>query len=144
MTETKLIGFDHDDHREEVEERWGKEAYSASNTWWRNKNADDQRTWMAKVNQLNSDWVAAANDHSITPHSPQAQNLARRHIDWLRSVPGTPAASPDGDLRAYVAMLGDMYVQDDRFAANYGGFEGASFVRDALLASLSSSTVRGS
>jgi MerR family transcriptional regulator, thiopeptide resistance regulator len=29
---------------------------------------------------------------------------------------------------------GEMYVADPRFAANYGGAEGAAFVRDALLA----------
>ena len=29
-----------------------------------------------------------------------------------------------------------MYVADERFAANYGGVEGASFVRDAILAYL--------
>ena len=28
--------------------------------------------------------------------------------------------------------LADMYVADARFAANYGGEEGATFVRDAL------------
>lgn len=28
--------------------------------------------------------------------------------------------------------LGEMYVADPRFAANYGGADGAAFVRDAL------------
>lgn len=30
--------------------------------------------------------------------------------------------------------LGDMYVADPRFGANYGGTAGAEFVRDALRA----------
>ena len=75
-----------------------------------------------------------------------AQALARRHVDWLRGIPGTPAASPGAggakdagrttgaapDIKAYVTGLGEMYVADARFAANYGGPDGAAFVRDAL------------
>ena len=33
-----------------------------------------------------------------------------------------------------LAGLADMYVADERFAANYGGVEGATYVRDALIA----------
>mgnify|MGYP002847745743 CR=1 FL=1 len=48
-------------------------------------------------------------------------------------VPVPPAPAGDGgDVRAYVRGLGDMYVADPRFAANYGGVDGATFVRDAL------------
>jgi hypothetical protein len=51
-------------------------------------------------------------------------------------VPGTPAATPGGDVRGYVLGLGEMYVADPRFGANYatssGGTHGAEFVRDAL------------
>ena len=36
------------------------------------------------------------------------------------------------DVRGYVTGLGEMYVADPRFAANYGGEAGAAFVRDAL------------
>ena len=66
----------------------------------------------------------------------EAQALPARHVDWLRSVPGTPPSKPGGDLAAYVLGLADMYVADPRFAANYatseGGSVGAEFVRDAL------------
>lgn len=48
--------------------------------------------------------------------------------------PGTPAADPDGDVAGYVRGLGELYVGDPRFAANYGGQAGAEFVRDALAA----------
>ncbi len=53
---------------------------------------------------------------------------------WLTGIPGTPAADPDGDVKGYVTGLAEMYVADPRFAANYGGEEGAGFVRDALRA----------
>ena len=35
-------------------------------------------------------------------------------------------------IKGYVLGLADMYVEDPRFAANYGGVEGAGFVRAAL------------
>jgi hypothetical protein len=66
--------------------------------------------------------------------SGEAQELARRHVEWLTGIPGTPAAGGTGerDIKGYVTGLGDMYVADPRFAANYGGEAGAAFVRDAL------------
>lgn len=59
------------------------------------------------------------------------RRLARRHVEWLSGIPGTPGhgAAPDRD---YVLGLAEMYVTDQRFAANYGGLAGATFVRDAL------------
>ncbi len=68
--------------------------------------------------------------------SDEAQAVARRHVEWLTGIPGTPAAGPGGDVRGYVIGLGEMYVSDPRFGANYatsaGGTAGAEFVRDAL------------
>ncbi|HEY1157011.1 MAG TPA: TipAS antibiotic-recognition domain-containing protein, partial [Arthrobacter sp.] len=55
-----------------------------------------------------------------------------------KSIPGTPAAG-NGDLRKYVLGLADMYVADPRFAANYGGEQGARFVQAALHAYVDSS-----
>lgn len=133
MAETMFDGFDHTEYKDEVEQRWGKDAYARSDAWWRGMNDEEREDWTARVEQLGRDWMAAAAAPDITPDSSAAQELARRHIAWLRSVPGTPAAEP-GDLAAYVRGLAEMYVADERFAANYGGVEGASFVRDALLA----------
>ncbi len=47
-------------------------------------------------------------------------------------MPNTPASKPGGDLASYITGLGEMYVAGERFGANYGGIEGATFVRDAL------------
>ena len=62
--------------------------------------------------------------------------MAQRHVEWLGSTPGTPAyhagSEKDGTLASYLRGLGELYVADERFAANYGGNEVASFVRDAL------------
>lgn len=121
-------GFDHTAHRDEVIERWGSGAYETSDAWWRTLSKTEQGDWMSDVQALNSAWIAA-HTAGAAASSPEAQQLAARHIDWLRSVPGTPAGDA---FTPYVQGLGEMYVADDRFAANYGGTAGARFVRDAL------------
>ena len=35
MAENMFDGFDHTQYKEEVEERWGKDAYAKSDAWWR-------------------------------------------------------------------------------------------------------------
>lgn len=128
MSKNPFDGFDHTRYREEVEQRWGAEAYATSDRWWRGLGEQGQSDFKQRVAQLNADWIAAA-ERGDEPESPVAQELAQRHVDWLRSVPGAPS----GDAFAqYVIGLGEMYVADERFAANYGGTPGASLVRDAL------------
>jgi hypothetical protein len=34
--------------------------------------------------------------------------------------------------KAYLTGIADTYVTDDRFAINYGGTDGATFVRDTM------------
>lgn len=127
MEQNIFEGFDHAQYREEVEERWGKDAYARSDRWWRGLGPEGQREWQERVARLSADWTAAS-ERGADPASPEAQELAARHADWLRSIPGTPR---DG-FAGYLMGLGEMYVADERFAANYGGVRGAGFVRDAL------------
>lgn len=136
MSENIFAGFDHDEHREEVTRRWGADAAERSDAWWSGLSAEKRERGMAQVAALNRDWAAAA-ERGIDPASQEGQALARRHVEWLRGIPGTPANDPGGDLTGYVTGLGEMYVADERFAANYGGVAGATFVRDALIAYLS-------
>lgn len=131
MAENMFDGFDHTQYKDEVEERWGKDAYARSDAWWRGMSVADRKEWMSRASSLTSDWIEASG--SVSPTSEVAQELARRHVEWLRGIPGTPAAS-GGDIKGYVTGLAEMYVADERFAANYGGVEGAKFVRAALLA----------
>ncbi|QEO14814.1 MerR family transcriptional regulator [Agromyces intestinalis] len=133
MAQEMFDGFDHTQYREEVEQRWGADAYARGDRWWRELGAEGQRDWTARVDALGRDWTAAA-ESGVAPDSETAQVLAARHVEWLRGIPGTPAATPGGDLKGYVVGLGEMYVADERFAANYGGEAGATFVRDALRA----------
>ncbi|GAA1843942.1 TipAS antibiotic-recognition domain-containing protein [Brevibacterium marinum] len=142
MAEEMFDGFDHRQHEDEVTERWGRRAYETSAHWWESLSADDRRSWQARVEQLSQDWssaVAAGAD----PESDRCQKLARRHVEWLSATPGTPANDPEGDLDGYVRGLADMYVSDPRFAANYGGIEGAELVRDSLNVHLDARAARG-
>ena len=43
-------------------------------------------------------------------------------------------AQRPGRREEYFVGLGEMYVADPRFGANYGGTDGATFVRDAMKA----------
>ena len=95
MAEKMFDGFDHTRYREEVEARWGKDAYAASDAWWRKLDAAGKGGWTQRASQLGQDWTAAAAS-GAAPDSPEAQELARRHVEWLTGIPGTPAADPAG------------------------------------------------
>lgn len=141
MPENMFDGFDHTRYQEEVETRWGKKAYADSDRWWRGLGEEGQASWKRRVVDLNRSWVALA-EAGADPASPEAQDVARRHVEWLTGIPGTPAYDAAGDRKGYVIGLGEMYVADPRFGANYAtdadragaeqGTAGAEFVRDAL------------
>ena len=133
MAEDMFDGFDHTQYREEVEERWGADAYRAGDAWWRSKSAAERAEWQRAQKALAADWADAAS-RGIDPTGSEAHALAQRHYDWLAGIPGTPKAADGSPAPAYIAGLGEMYVADDRFGANYGGQAGATFVRDALAA----------
>ena len=128
MAEEMFEGFDNSIYREEVEQRWGSEAYSRSDRWWRGLGERGQRAFQAESQALAEQWQQAHRS-GLEPGSTQVRDLARRHIDWVAVAWGGVTPS-----REQVVGLGDMYVADERFAANYGGPEGAAFVRDALVA----------
>jgi MerR family transcriptional regulator, thiopeptide resistance regulator len=132
MAEDMLDGFDHTQYKDEVTERWGADAYAASDAWWRGLGTEGQAAWKARVDELNRAWVAAA-ERGVDAASEEAQSLAARHVEWLGGVPGTPGSDVGRPPKEYVVGLAEMYVVDPRFAENYGGNDGATFVRDALV-----------
>lgn len=133
MADEMFDGFDHTQYKDEVEERWGREAYASSDRWWRGMTPQERSEWKQRQEALAADWIAASRS-GVAADSPRAQELARRHADWLAGIPGTPGHGTGAPTAAYLTGLGDMYVADPRFAANYGGADGAAFVRDALRA----------
>ncbi len=133
MADGMFDGFDHTQYQQEVEQRWGKDTYAASDAWWRGLGDDGQRDFKAQAEALGQAWVDAAGS-GLDPVGDEAQALAARHVAWLASIPATPGHGQGGPTNEYLLGLADMYVADDRFAANYGGAEHAGFVRDAIRA----------
>ena len=131
VAEEMFDGFDHTQYRDEVEQRWGKDAYASGDRWWRAMSDDERSAWGERAAALGRDWTASA-AAGTDPTSDEAQALARRHAQWLASIPGTPGHDAGAPAKEYLLGLGEMYVADPRFAANYGGEDGARFVRDAL------------
>lgn len=122
---------DHTVFQAEVEQRWGKNSYAAGDAWWRSMTDAQREAWQADQRQLAADWQAAA-AAGEDPAGAIAQDLAARHVAWLSNIPGTPGYGQGGATDDYVLGLADMYVADERFAANYGGAAGAEFVRASL------------
>ena len=131
MAENMFDGFDHTEYKEEVEDRWGQDAYAKSDAWWRSMSAAEKKDWQQRQAALAADWAAAAS-RGVAPDSDEAQALAKRQADWLGGIPGTPGSVHGRPTKEYFVGLGEMYVADERFAANYGGAQGATFVRDAM------------
>jgi len=131
MPHAMFDGFDHTVYQDEVEEKWGKEAYAKGDSWWRDKTDAEKAEWKAALAALQSDWAEAA-ARGADPAGDEAQALAQRQFDNLAGIPGTPGYSAGGPTKAYFIGLGEMYVEDARFAENYGGADNAAFVRDAM------------
>ena len=120
--------FHHDDHRDEVVERWGTEAWTTANSWWKNIGAIGREQFLAEGVALKNEYLDAhATGLPVTDDVVVA--LVLRHRDWVTQ--GWGGIEPTTEQ--FVA-LGNMYVTDGRFARHYGGVEGASYVRDAIIA----------
>lgn len=127
-----LKGFN-SKYRQEVTSRWGERAYEESSTWFDELGSAAQNQFVHDVAELNRAWIDAW-EAGASPSDDTAQDLAVRHVTWLESIPGTPAHAKNlAATLAYVEGLAHMYPADPRFAAQYGGEQGALFVRDSLL-----------
>ncbi|MFD7444384.1 TipAS antibiotic-recognition domain-containing protein [Streptomyces sp. NPDC059909] len=125
MAEEVFDGFDHTQYEEEVTRRWGRDAYEKGDRWWRSLSAEEKKAFQDRQAGIARDFGQAFKD-GLAPDSDEAQAIAQRQIEWL-SVTVTPTKS-------YVIGLGEMYVADPRFTANYDrhGEGTAEFVRDAM------------
>lgn len=128
MPHTMFEGFDHSRYDDEVRRRWGDEAADRSNNWWDGLGEQGQRRFQQELEDLNSAW-----DQVIVsgegPTSESAQQVARRHVQWLDST-----WQADHMPRAAVKGIAQMYVDDERFAANYTRVSpvGPQFVCEAV------------
>lgn len=120
--------FHHDDHRDEVVERWGSTAWTTANSWWKKIGAIGREQFLAEGVALKVEYLDA-HSRGIAVTDDVVVALVLRHRDWVSQGWGGVEPSPE----QFIA-LGNMYVTDERFARHYGGVEGASFVRDAIVA----------
>jgi DNA-binding transcriptional MerR regulator len=125
MPEEMFEGFDHTQYRKEVIERWGEDAYARGDRWWRSQSDDDKQRFQRTQVEIAADY-GVAQEAGKPVESDDVQAITRRHVDWLSQV-ATPSKS-------YLLGLGELYVNDPRFAANYDkhGAGTAAYVRDAL------------
>jgi DNA-binding transcriptional MerR regulator len=135
MAEEMFDGFDHTQYRDEVEQRWGRDAYAKGDAWWRSLSDADKAAFKQRQREIAADFARAAAD-KVDPGEPQVRAISARHHEWLGGATGEVS-------RGYFLGLADMYVADERFAANYGGVEGATYVRDAMRAYAESATFSG-
>lgn len=120
-----LAGVDDSRWEGEVRERWGDDAWERSAARRAAMTTDERRALDARGRDVVAAMKEAA-EREVPPGAPEFQDLVRIHHAWIAEQWGrVPSAA------AYTG-LGDMYVADPRFAANYGGAEQARIVRDAM------------
>ncbi len=125
MPQEVFDGFDHTQYREEVIERWGQDAYDRGDRWWNSLSDEEKRQHQLTQTQIAREFAEAMRAGQA-PGSDEVQEITRRHVQWL-----SQAATPS---KGYLTGLGEMYVSDPRFAANYDRYAAgtAAFVRDAM------------
>lgn len=122
-------GFDPDQYADEVKERWGDtDAYKESARRTKKYSKDDWARYKSEADALNQS-MATLMDRGLSADDPAVLEVVekmRQMIDtWFYPCP-----------RAMHASLGEMYVQDERFAAYYEQIRPgmAKFMRDATAA----------
>jgi DNA-binding transcriptional MerR regulator len=128
MADEVFDGFDHTQYKDEVIERWGKDAYEQGDRWWRSMSEADKRKFQQTQLDIAADF-GAAHRAGKAPDSAEVQAITQRQYDWI--TVGWQGRRPSAE---HFAGLGQMYVDDSRFTANYDrhGAGTAAFIRDAM------------
>ncbi|WP_144875931.1 MerR family transcriptional regulator [Microbacterium sp. 1.5R] len=126
-----LQGFN-DSYEDEVVQRWGQEAFDASNRWWHDKSVRQQREWKARTDALVGRW-RELHDRDLGPSSPEAQAHAAAHLDWFAEIPGTPTHAGDAEnATAMVLGMADQYETNPDFHVTFGTADAAALAAAAL------------
>lgn len=128
MATEAFDGFDHTQYKDEVIERWGRDAYERGDRWWRSLSDEDKREFQQRQHEIAADF-AEAHKQGRLAHSDEVQVIAHRQYDWVTA--GWQGKRPTADE---FSGLGQLYVDDPRFTENYDrhGEGTAAFVRDAM------------
>lgn len=125
MAEEVFDGFDHTQYKEEVIERWGRDAYDKGDQWWTALSEEQKRAHQQRQLDIAADY-GRAQQAGLAPDSDVAQAITKRLHEWI-AVAATVT-------KPYFVGLGEMYVTDPRFSQNYDrhGVGTAELVRDAM------------
>lgn len=125
MAEEVFDGFDHTRYEQEVTERWGRDAWEKGDRWWRSLSDAQKQAFGQQQLDIAADY-GAAHSAGKAADSEEVQAITQRHFDWL-SITTNPT-------KEYFIGLGQLYVDDPRFTANYDRYgEGtAAMIRDAM------------
>jgi DNA-binding transcriptional MerR regulator len=125
MAEEVFDGFDHTRYEQEVTERWGREAYEKGDRWWRSLSDAEKKAFQQQQLDIASDFGQARLAGSPAD-GEDVQAITQRLFEWL-SITTNPT-------KEHFVGLGEMYVADPRFTANYDrhGEGTALFIRDAM------------
>lgn len=126
-----LEGFN-DRYEAEVVERWGRDAFEASNQWWHRKSVQQQREWKARADALLARWREIQEEgHEVD--SAAAQAHASVHLKWFEEIPGTPTHAGDAVKSTEMVIgLADEYASNPDFHVAFGTAEAARFAADSL------------
>jgi len=126
MAADKLYeGFDHSQYEAEARERWGDESIDRGSAVWARLGPAGQAAFHGESAAIGAGLAAAMADGTGV-ESERVQALVARHFAQI-ALFWTPNA------QSY-AGLGQMYVDDPRFAATYDAFRTglAPYLRDAI------------
>lgn len=124
VTEELYEGFRKDPYAQEAQERW-PDNYAESQRRLKKLSKEQQQAVFDRGNQNHID-LAELFKAGLTADENKVQQVIARHYSWICEF-----WTPNKD--AYI-NLGEMYVADPRFAANYDKFAPglAVFMRDAM------------
>lgn len=128
MADEVFDGFDHTQYKDEVIERWGRQAYESGDQWWRSLSRDEKDGHQQRRLDIAADF-GAAHAAGRSPDSDEVQAITRRQYEWV-----TVGWQGKRLTAEQFAGLGQLYVDDPRFTANYDKHGGgtAAFIRDAM------------
>lgn len=118
-------GFDKSEYEVEARERWGTEAVDRGTSAWARLGEGGQDAHHAEATAIGESLAVCLAD-GVPVDSPRVQALVARHHAQI-----APFWTPN---RASYTGLGQMYVDDPRFAATYDAFAPglARYLRDAM------------
>lgn len=124
MASEMFEGFQNDPYAAEAEQRWPNQ-YAESQRRLRLMSKAEQKALFDSGDQTHAELAKLFVD-GVATAAAEVQRLIGEHYSWVNAF-WTP------DRTAYIA-LGEMYVADARFAANYDKFAPgmAAFMRDSI------------